>query len=340
MTFALFCPVACLTNVLPEGQMKLLHKSLTSGLVACVLLASIAWACPGCRRSGGAVRVVGSTSVQPFAEMLAEEFHKRNPSLRVEVLGLGSTAGLQAAQNGTADIGTCSRELDEKEKPNFLEPIVIARDGLALIVHRTNTIDNLTLKKVHDLFAGKIGNWNQLGGPDCPVRLITREEGSGTREAFAKLIMGKEHISPTALTYESNGAVRELVNNDPCAIGYMSLGMVKDAPNVKPLKIDGVAPSVDGVRNGTYKLSRPFLFVMKHEPNAATKAYIDFVMSTDGQKMLEDEGLTVLGGRASIASDGVRGMGVPPMGFFASIAAMVGGRTHGRDARATSEARP
>jgi phosphate transport system substrate-binding protein len=115
--------------------------------------------------------------------------------------------------------------------------------------------------------------------------------------------MGKEHIAPTALTYESNGAVRELVNNDPCAIGYMSLGMVKDA-NVKPLKIDGVVPSAQGVRNGTYRLSRPFLFVMKHEPNAVTKAYIDFVKSPAGQKMLEDEGLTVLGQRAGSVSDG------------------------------------
>jgi phosphate transport system substrate-binding protein len=294
--------------------------------------------------------------------MLAEEFNKLNPNQRVEVLGLGSTAGLQAAGNGTADIGTCSRELDEKEKPDFLEPIVIARDGLALIVHHTNNIDSLTRKQVHDLFAGEIGNWKQLGGPDCPVRLITREEGSGTREAFAKLIMGKDHISAKALTYESNGAVRELVNNDPCAIGYMSLGMVKDA-NVKPLKIDGVEPSAGGVRDGTYKLSRPFLFVMKHEPNAATKAYIDFVMSPAGQKMLEDEGLTVVGQRAPGASDAAsqragsvsdganqaalheslaHGEASPQVArqwHPALLAGRVNGRTHGRDARATAEAK-
>lgn len=271
-----------------------MNYSVMRGLVACVLLVWTLWACPGCRRSGGAVRVVGSTSVQPFAEMLAEEFHRRNPGLRAEVLGLGSTAGLQAARDGTADIGTCSRELSAKEEPDFLPPIVIARDGLALIVHHTNNIDNLTIQQVRDLFTGKTRNWKELGGPDAPVRLITREEGSGTREAFVKLIMGKDHIATNALTYESNGAVRELVNNDPCAIGYMSLGMVKDA-NVKPLKINGVEPSAQAVRDGTYRLSRPFLFVMKHEPSAAAKAFIDFVMSPAGQTMLQEEGLTVIG---------------------------------------------
>ena len=207
------------------------------------LLVCAALACGGCKdRKGGAVSVVGSTSVQPFAELLAEEYERKcpGPGHYVDVQGGGSTAGIQALANGLADIGTCSRSL-KKDEAELYEPITIARDGLAIVVHPSNPITGLSLEEVRMLFAGRATNWRQVGGPDRTIRPIVREEGSGTREAFTNLVMGKERVSRKALVQESNGAVKELVKNDPAAVGYMSLGLV--GGELKMLTVDGAAPT-------------------------------------------------------------------------------------------------
>ncbi len=255
---------------------------------------------------GPALNVVGSTSVQPFAEMLAQAFEESHPGQYVDVQGGGSTAGLQAAANGIADIGMCSRALKPDETQ--FEAVVIARDGLAVIVHPSNPIANLTREQIRRLFSGEVANWRDycqpraagplggtaaLGGADCgegrTVRPITREEGSGTREAFVKMIMGGERISRKALTQESNGAVKELVRSDPCAIGYMSLGLV--GTEVKAVSVDGVPPTSENAAAGRYPLIRPFLFVTRGRPSPRAQAFIDFVLSPEGQQMLQKEGL-------------------------------------------------
>jgi len=252
--------------------------------------AAAASLCLGCGRGQrSAVRLVGSTSVQPFAEMLAQEFEKKHPGHQVEVQGGGSTAGLQAVRNGIADIGTCSRSLTKEEEAEFTG-IRVARDGLAVVVHPSNPVGGLSLQQIQDIFAGdKIANWKDVGGNDLAINLITREESSGTREAFVKLVMGKAAIARRALTQESNGAVKELVKHDRAAIGYMSLGLV--GKELKVVAVDGVAPSVAEVVSGKYPLVRPFLFVVKGQPNPAAQLFIDFVLSSDGQKLLEQEGL-------------------------------------------------
>jgi phosphate transport system substrate-binding protein len=121
------------------------------------------------------------------------------------------------------------------------------------------------------------------------VRVITREEGSGTRESFMKMVMHEEHISRKALTQESNGSVKELVRHDPCAIGYMSLGLVQG--ELKTPAVDGALPTIEAVRAGAYPLVRPFLFVTQGPPSAKAQKFIDFVLSPEGQKMLEEQGL-------------------------------------------------
>jgi phosphate transport system substrate-binding protein len=245
----------------------------------------------GCKESKDRpVNVIGSTSVQPFAELLAEEFMKIKPDKIIDVQGGGSTAGIQSIENGIADIGTCSRDLKEEEKADCTA-IEIARDGLAVVIHKSNPVSNLTLEQIQMLFTGQIKNWKELGGRDMPVQLIMREEGSGTREAFIKLVMGKTVVSRKALVQESNGSVRELVRLDPAAVGYMSLGLA--GTELKAVNIDGIEPSAEHVRSGTYKLSRPFLFVLKTNTPLRPEAreFIDFVMSDKGQKILQSEGL-------------------------------------------------
>jgi len=236
--------------------------------------------------SSAALNVIGSTSIQPFAEMLAQEFNDQTTDFVVDVQGGGSTAGLQAAANRVADIGMCSRSLKDTEKFNA---IVIARDGLAIVVHPSNPLTALTRPQIRKIFAGELTNWNHLGADNRPIRLITREEGSGTREAFTKLVMGNSRISRKALTQESNGSVKELVRYDPAAVAYMSLGLV--GAELKALHVDGFAPTAAEVNANRYPLVRPFLFVTQGPPSPKAQRFIDFVLSPHAQQLLEKEGL-------------------------------------------------
>jgi phosphate transport system substrate-binding protein len=180
-----------------------------------------------------------------------------------------------------------SRLLLPNEKD--LRPVEIARDAIAIIVHPTNPMNDLSLVQVREIFSGKIRNWKQTGGNPHPIVLVTREEGSGTREAFQKFVMEKEEVSFDALVQDSNGAIRQVVSSDPNAIGYISLGLVND--KVKALKISGVEPDQANIENGRYTLVRPFLFVFKGEPRGEAKSYLEFVLSREAQEILRKEGL-------------------------------------------------
>jgi len=240
------------------------------------------------RDSRRTVNVVGSTSIQPFAELLAQEYEKKNPGQKVDVQGGGSTAGLQAVHNGLAQIGMCSRALSPEEAKEFT-PVTIARDGLAVVVNPANPVGGLTVEQIRGLFSGQTKNWTDVGGKDEPVRVITREEGSGTRDCFVHLAMGKEKISQEALVQESSGAVKELVKGNPGAIGYISLGLV--SKELKALVVDGAVPTAENVLAGKYKLARPLLFVTRGSPNPKAQKFIDFVSLPESQKTLEAEGL-------------------------------------------------
>lgn len=255
-------------------------------LVMAFGLAAIVVGCP--RPSGRPVSLLGSTSIQPFAEVLAERYARIRPGHFVEVQGGGSTAGLQAAERGLADIGMCSRSLTQAEALIFT-PILIARDGLAIVVHRENAVAQLSSEQLRAIFAGRVTNWKDVGGQDGPIWPITREEGSGTRESFTRLVMADERISRRALTQESNGAVKALVKGYPAAIAYMSLGLV--GKELKAISVDGVLPTSENVLAGRYHLVRPLLFVTKGDSTAAAQAFVDFVLSPEGQGLLATEGL-------------------------------------------------
>lgn len=244
----------------------------------------------GCQRSKPGITVAGSTSVEPFAELLAEEYMLHHPLSHIYVQGGGSSAGIQAARSGAAQIGMSSRSLIGSEKD--LHAVTIARDAIAVIVHRDNPVQDLPLVRVKEIFSGKIKHWKALGGTDRSIVLVTREEGSGTREAFQKLVLGEDEIALEALVQDSNGAIRQVVTGDPSTIGYISLGLVNE--KVKALKIGGAAPSLKNIESGHYHLVRPFLFVFPAEPIGETKAFLDFVMSPTAQKLLAREGLVTV----------------------------------------------
>ena len=241
----------------------------------------------GCQRSRAGMTVAGSTSVEPFAELLAEEYMSKHPEAHIYVQGGGSTAGIEAALSGAANIGMSSRNLIDAEKK--LHAVTIAKDAIAVIVHPSNPIEDLPSDKIREVFSEKIANWKELGGRDHPIDIVTREEGSGTRESFQKFVMGKEDISLGALVQDSNGAVRQVISSDPNAIGYISLGLVND--QVKALRISGVQPDLANVNNDKYTLVRPFLFVFSGNPTGEAKSFLDFVLSPPAQTLLLKEGL-------------------------------------------------
>ena len=258
----------------------------------CCLLSSIIFVLlsqSACRQSPSlrGLTVAGSTSIQPFADKWAEVYMKQHPGRIVNVQGGGSSAGIHAARVGAADIGTSSRDLRPEEK-DLLE-IVVAWDGLAIIVHPENEINDLSMGDVKNIFAGNLRNWKELGGPDKIITLVTREEGSGTRGAFQELVMGRSRIFKGAIVQDSNGTVREIVANDPNGIGYISLGLVNE--QVKAVSLDEITPDIENIDQKKYKLIRPFLFVTNGPPRAESQDFINFVLSRKGQELISKEGL-------------------------------------------------
>lgn len=243
--------------------------------------------CRGNAKSAHGLCIAGSTSVQPFAEKLAEVYMQQHPGVRIDVQGGGSSAGIFATQQGAANLGASSRELVESEKG--LQEIPIAWDGIAIIVHPGNPLNNLRLEQLREIFQGKITDWKELGLPPHAIDTITREEGSGTREAFENLVMQKTDITPAALVQDSNGAVREIVAGDPYALGYISAGLVDE--RVKAVAVDGILPTRENIKNQAYKLVRRFLLVSRVAPVGECLHFVEFILSPQGQRLLEAEGL-------------------------------------------------
>ncbi|WP_240452186.1 phosphate ABC transporter substrate-binding protein [Virgibacillus sp. YIM 98842] len=236
----------------------------------------------------GTVTMAGSTSVQPLSEELAAAFMEQNPDARIEVSGGGSGAGVTAAQDNAADFGAASREIKEDE--TGIDEWVIAIDGIGIIVHPDNPVSDLALEDITSIFAGEITNWSEVGGDDADIVVISREDGSGTRGAFTDIVLGDAELVDSALIQNSTGAVAEGVANDPNAIGYVSVGAMDDT--VKGLLVDGAEPTAESISAGDYPVSRPFNYVANEETELSevAQAYLDFVLSDEGQQVVEDNG--------------------------------------------------
>jgi len=217
--------------------------------------------------------VAGSTSVQPLSEELSEVFMDEYPDVTISVTGGGSSAGVEAANTGTANIGASSREIKEEEKSYGLTETVIAKDGIAVVVNAENPAADLTLEQVKKIFTGEITNWSEIGGADKPITVVVREEGSGTRGAFEEIVLGDARFIANAIIQNSTGAIKNAVISDPYAVGFISMGSVDTS--VKDVKVDGVEATGENVTNG--------------EPDAATKAFIEFVLSEEGQQIVAEE---------------------------------------------------
>ncbi len=273
-----------------DGARRPVGRRSVLALVLGLATGAVAGCGPSATGAGSDLSVAGSTSVQPFAELLAEEYARRHPDAPVvNIQGGGSTAGIEAALSGAADIGMSSRALKESELAQGLVCRPIAYDAIAVVVHPSNPISELTSEQVRQVFSGEVDNWRALGGPDSAITLVVREEGSGTRGAFDELMMSGARVSVRALRQDSNGAVRVIVNSDPNAVGYISLGIVEDW--VKPLTLNGIAPTVEASIAGDYFLVRPFLFTWLGRLSEPAQRFLDYCLTPEAQAILSLEGL-------------------------------------------------
>lgn len=222
----------------------------------------------------GKVSTNGSTSVEKVMGALLESFREVEPGITVTYDPTGSGSGLEAASNGTADIGLSSRGLKDSEKANLTE-IVVARDGIALVVHPDNPVEDLTVEEIASIAKGEITDWAQVGGEQEKIAFIGREAGSGTRGAFEELTETTDQCRYTQ-ELTSTGAVITAVSTTPGAIGYVSLSAVEEG--VRPIKVEGISCSEETVLDGSYPIQRPFVFAVRtDEPlSEAAQAFVDF----------------------------------------------------------------
>ena len=232
------------------------------------------------------IEIAGSTSVQPVAEKLAAKYMEEHPNVRIDVMGGGSGLGIRSVSQGIIDIGTSSKELKTDEKQGLNE-YTIGKEGIVVAVNLDNPVNNLTKSQLKDIFSGNITNWKEVGGPDAKINLVVREDGSGTRSAFEDLVMNKTKVKSDAIVQTSTESIKVAVKQDPYAIGYISLAHM--TPDVKALTIDGVAPSTETVKDGSYNLQRPFLFLTNGEPEGQVKEFIDWCLGPEGQEIVTDE---------------------------------------------------
>jgi len=239
----------------------------------------------------GSISMVGSTSMEKFANALSESFMEKYPKVTVTAEFVGSGAGVEAVNNGSADIGNSSRNLKDEEKANDVAENIVAIDGIAVVVDPSNTVEDLTKQQLSDLYEGKVTNWKDVGGSDAPVVVVGRESGSGTRSAFEELL-GLEDLCKYSNELDSTGAVMAKVASTPGSIGYVSLDVLDDT--VKALKLEGAEPTEENIKAGSYFLSRPFVMATKgdiSQQNDLVKALFDYIYSEEGTEIVKSVGL-------------------------------------------------
>lgn len=238
--------------------------------------------------------VKGSTTVLPIAQACAEEFMDDNPGINVSVQGGGSGVGIASLIDGACDIADASRPIKDKELDKAVargvapKAYVVAMDGIVVIVNPANSVRGLTKKQLKDIYTGKTQQWSGAGGSGGKIVVISRDSASGTFEAFAELALEKARVRADALQQASNQAVAMTVAKTPGAIGYVGLGYLSG--DVKAVPIDGVDAKKETVLSNQYPLSRPLFMYTNGKATGAARKFLDYVLGTHGQYLVEDNG--------------------------------------------------
>ena len=239
----------------------------------------------------GSITMAGSTSMEKFANTLAESFMAAHPDVTVQAEFTGSSAGVEAVLSGQSDIGNSSRNLTEDELAEGAVENIVAIDGIAVVTDPNNTVSDLTRDQLIQIYTGEVTNWSDLGGESLPLVVFGREAGSGTRGAFEEILEIEDQCQ-YANELDSTGAVMARVASTPGAIGYVSLDVLDDT--VKALSLDGVEANEANIKDGSYFLSRPFVMATKGElvdQNELVQALFEYVYSEEGQELVQSVGL-------------------------------------------------
>ena len=271
-------------------------KNAAKGLIG-ISLAVILTAC-GSNDEGGTksskeglatIAISGSTSVGPLAEKLAFKYEENN-DVKIEINQIGSSAGITNAISGVSEIGMSSRDLKQEEIDSGLSETVIAYDGIVVVTHPTNKVKDLTLEEVKKIFTGEVTNWKELGGEDLEIVVVSREDGSGSRDAFQEIVdYSSGELVRSAIIASGNGNIKTTVATNKHAVGFISFEYIDES--ISTIDINGVEATAENVLQKKYKLSRPFLFVNKEESlTKAGQQFIDFILSPDGQAVVSETG--------------------------------------------------
>lgn len=269
-------------------SLKIVCSALILGMVSSVF---VGCGSKNAENEGGKIAISGSTSVGPLMEKIAEAYENKNSGVVIEINQVGSSAGIKDTINKVSEIGMASRELKDEEK-NEVKDTVIAYDGIAVITNVKNPIKNITIEQIKDIYTGKIKNWKEIdGGKDAEIVVASREDGSGTRDAFQEIVGYKsEELTKDAMIANGNGGLKELVVGNENAIAFVSFEYLDDSVNL--VKVEGVEPKADLVKNGEYKISRPFILATKEESlTERGKKLIEFILSEEGQQIVLDNKL-------------------------------------------------
>ena len=239
----------------------------------------------------GSVSTNGSTSMEKVIGALSEQFMADNSGVTVTYDPTGSGAGIEAASNGSADIGLASRALKDEEKVGGLTETVVALDGIAVIVNADSKVADLTVEQIGKIFTGEITDWSEVGGDAGTISCIGREAGSGTRDGFES-ITGTKDACKLDQELTSTGGVIEAVAGNPNAVGYASLSAVEGKNTVKAVTVGGVACTEETVLNGSYAIQRPFVLVTKTGENLspAAQAFFDYATSSAASQLIKAAG--------------------------------------------------
>ena len=239
------------------------------------------------------ITVSGSTSVGPLMEKIAEKYEEENSNISIEINQTGSSAGIKDAMDGISQIGMSSRDLKDEEAAK-VKATVLAYDGVAVITNTGNSVKELTIGQIRDIFTGKITNWSEVGGSNAPIVVVSREAGSGTRIAFEEGVeYSEEELVKDAIISKGNGDVKTTVSTNENAIGFVSFEYVDDA--ISSINVNGIEPTAANVKAGSYALSRPFLAVTNEQYiTEDSQKLIDYITSEEGQQIVEDNKLITI----------------------------------------------
>lgn len=239
--------------------------------------------------SSNRISISGSTSVGPLAEKIADKYMNKN-DVKVEINQIGSSAGITNAISGVSEIGMSSRDLKEEEKAKGLTETIIAYDGIVVVTHPTNKVKNLTMEQVKQIFTGEVSNWKELGGEDMEIVVVSREDGSGSRDAFQEIVgYTSGELVRSAIIASGNGNIKTTVATNKHAVGFISFEYIDSS--ISTININGVKATAENVLQQKYSLSRPFLFVHKEDNlTPAGQQFIDYILSPEGQAIVAETG--------------------------------------------------